>query len=246
MVYQFRMNRGSDRNDNSGKLPVYLQIAEQLSREISAGLLAEGQRLPAERQMAKDYNVTVRTLRKSLARLTETGLLARKQGSGNYIQKNENADSIYSFFRLERPQGGGLPSANLVRVDSLKKPKSLPGFGGSSFAHRFRRQRFLDGLPVAAEEIWLDQHSAAKVNEAQVSQSLYKYYKERLDVWIVRVEDWVGLSEVPQWADGLLAIAPGIRCGFIERYGWSEENKKVEYSRTWYDADAARYVSRLK
>ena len=25
-----------------------------------------------------------------------------------------------------------------------------------------------------------------------------------------------------------------------------EENKKVEYSRTWYDADAARYVSRLK
>ena len=126
MVYQFRMNRSSDRNDNSGKLPVYLQIAEQLSREISAGLLAEGQRLPAERQMAKDYNVTVRTLRKSLARLTETGLLARKQGSGNYIQKNENADSIYSFFRLERPQGGGLPSANLVRVDSLKKPKDLP------------------------------------------------------------------------------------------------------------------------
>ena len=136
------MNRFSDRNYNSGKLPVYLQIAEQLSREISAGLLAEGQRLPAERQMAKDYNVTVRTLRKSLARLTETGLLARKQGSGNYIQKNENADSIYSFFRLERPQGGGLPSANLVRVDSLKNQKVClilealllhTDFGGNAF-----------------------------------------------------------------------------------------------------------------
>ena len=100
MVYQFRMNRGSDRNDNSGKLPVYLQIAEQLSREISAGLLAEGQRLPAERQMAKDYNVTVRTLRKSLARLTETGLLTRKQGSGNYIQKNENAAVSYTHLTL--------------------------------------------------------------------------------------------------------------------------------------------------
>ena len=196
--------------------------------------------------MAKDHNVTVRTLRKALDRLTETGLLIRKQGSGNYIQKNENANSIYSFFRLERPQGGGLPSARMLRVDSIKKPAALPNFGGSSFAHRFRRQRFLDNLPVAVEEIWLDQSCADKVNEAQVSQSLYKYYKERLNVWIVRVEDWVGLSEVPQWADGLLAIAPGIRCGFIERYGWSEKNKKVEYSRTWYDADAARYVSRLK
>ncbi|GIR78460.1 MAG: hypothetical protein CM15mP80_10850 [Alphaproteobacteria bacterium] len=128
--------------------------------------------MPAERQMAKDYNVTVRTLRKSLARLTETGLLTRKQGSGNYIQKNENADSIYSFFRLERPQGGGLPSANLVRVDSLKKPKGLPDFGGSSFAHRFRRQRLLDGLPVAAEEIWLDQHSAAKVTRHSLAVTL--------------------------------------------------------------------------
>jgi GntR family transcriptional regulator len=246
MVYQLRMDSLSDRNNKSGKLPVYMQISEQLSRDISAGILAEGQRLPAERQMAKDYNVTVRTLRKSLARLTETGLLMRKQGSGNYIQKNENADSIYSFFRLERLQGGGLPSARMVRVDSLKKPADLPNFGGSSFAHRFRRQRFLDGLPVAAEEIWLDRACAAKVNAAQVSQSLYKYYKDRLDVWIVRVEDWVGLSEVPQWADGLLAKAPGIRCGYIERYGWSQDNKKVEYSRTWYDADAARYVSRLK
>ena len=246
MVYQLRMNLGSNRNDKTGKLPVYLQIAEQLSRDISAGLLAEGQRLPAERQMAKDHNVTVRTLRKSLDRLTETGLLIRKQGSGNYIQKNENANSIYSFFRLERPQGGGLPSARMLRVDSIKKPADLPNFGGSSFAHRFRRQRFLDNLPVAVEEIWLDQSCADKVNEAQVSQSLYKYYKERLNVWIVRVEDWVGLSEVPQWANSLLAKAPGMRCGYIERYGWSQDNKKVEYSRTWYDADAARYVSRLK
>ena len=246
MVYQLRMKLGSNRNDKAGKLPIYLQIAEQLSRDISAGLLAEGQRLPAERQMAKDHNVTVRTLRKALDRLTETGLLIRKQGSGNYIQKNENANSIYSFFRLERPQGGGLPSARMLRVDSIKKPAALPNFGGSSFAHRFRRQRFLDNLPVAVEEIWLDQSCADKVNEAQVSQSLYKYYKERLNVWIVRVEDWVGLSEVPQWANSLLAKAPGMRCGYIERYGWSQDNKKVEYSRTWYDADAARYVSRLK
>ena len=240
------MDKLNSQRNKLGKLPLYLQIAEQVSRDISAGLLNEGQRLPAERQMARDYNVTVRTLRKSLARLTETGLLFRKQGSGNYIRRNESAESIYSFFRLERPQGGGLPSARMVSVDSLKKPKSLPDFGESDFAHRFRRQRFLDDSPVAAEEIWLDQSCAAHVNSGQVSQSLYKYYKERLDVWIVGVEDWVGLSEVPQWASGLLSKKPGMSCGFIERYGWSRGNKKVEYSRTWYDADAARYVSRLK
>ena len=206
----------------------------------------DGQRLPAERQLARDYNVTVRTLRKSLARLTENGLLVRKQGSGNYIRRRENAESIYSFFRLERPDGGGLPSALMVSVDSLRKPDYLPDFGESTFAHRFRRQRFLDQVPVAAEEIWLDQSCTARVNPAQISQSLYKYYKERLNVWIVRAEDWVGVSEVPEWANGLVAVRSGRLCGFVERYGWSQENKKVEYSRTWYDADSARYVARLK
>ena len=77
------MDKLNSQRNKLGKLPLYLQIAEQVSRDISAGLLNEGQRLPAERQMARDYNVTVRTLRKSLARLTETGLLFRKQGSGN-------------------------------------------------------------------------------------------------------------------------------------------------------------------
>ena len=229
-----------------GKLPVYLQIAEQISREISAGLLIDGQRLPPERELALDYGVAVRTLRKSLARLTKMGLLIRKHGSGNYVRKNENSSSIYSFFRLELPQGGGFPSAQLIDANSLKKPNALPEFGHSDQGHRFRRQRFLDDIPVAAEEIWLDHSSAPHIQPAQISQSLYKFYKERLGIWIIRAEDWVGLAPLPDWADGLLSHHAGTACGFIERFGWSQDGQKVEYSRTWYDTNVARYVARIK
>jgi len=230
----------------SGKLPVYQQIAEQIAREISAGLLIDGQRLPAERQLAGDYGVTVRTLRKSLAVLTEMGLLARRQGSGNYIRKNENASSVYSFFRLERPRGGGLPSARILSVSCLEKPADLPAFGSSAFGHRFRRQRMLDTVPVAAEEIWLDLSCAGEINHTQISQSLYKFYKEQLGIWITRAEDWVGLAHWPEWAEGLLPVKAGAPCSYIERFGWSQDDKKVEYSRTWYDSNVARYVARLK
>ena len=233
-------------NISAGKLPVYQQIAEQISREISAGLLIDGQRLPSERQMAIDYGVAVRTLRKSLARLTEMGLLTRKHGSGNYIRKNENSTSIYSFFRLELPQGGGFPSAHIIDIRSLKKPDDLPEFGCSEHGHRFRRQRFLNNIPVAAEEIWLDRSSAPHIQPAQISQSLYKFYKECLGIWITRAEDWVGLSPLPDWANGLRSPHDGTACGFIERFGWSRDGQRVEYSRTWYDTNAARYVARIK
>jgi GntR family transcriptional regulator len=240
------MTTQNKQNISLGKLPVYLQIAEQISREISAGLLLDGQRLPPERQLALDFGVTVRTLRKSLDRLTKIGLLTRKQGSGNYIRKNENSGSIYSFFRLELPQGGGLPSAHIIDIASLKKPDDLPDFGQSEHGHRFRRQRFLDGIPVAAEEIWLDRSCATNIQPSQISQSLYKFYKDRLGFWIIRAEDWVGASCLPEWADGLISVRGGAVCGFIERFGWSQDEQKIEYSRTWFDTQAARYVARLK
>lgn len=229
-----------------GKLPVYLQITEQISREISAGLLVDGQRLPPERRLAREYGVTVRTLRKSLAQLTKLGLLVRKQGSGNYVQKSENSGSIYSFFRLELPQGGGLPSAQMLSVETVEKPANLPRFGKSEFAHRFQRLRFLDDIPIAIEEIWLDKSCAKKINKTQISQSLYKFYKDHLGFWIVRAEDWVGISTLPEWAKGVFPSKKNTVFGFVERFGWSQDENKVEYSRTWYDTNVARYVARLK
>ncbi len=246
MVHQFYSTYRSEAQKNSGSLPIYLQISEQIAREISAGLLVDGERLPTEREMAQNYGVAVRTLRKSLTRLTEMGLLARKQGSGNYIRKNENHASIYSFFRLELPDGGGLPSAEIISIDTLAKPADLPAFGTTDFGHRFRRLRYLDKFVAALEEIWLDGSAVARINPNFISQSLYKFYREQLGLWIVRAEDWVSLAAVPDWRDARFPIAAGEQAGFVERFGFSQEGIKVEYSRNWFDPQTVRYVARLK
>ena len=54
-------------------LPKYIQISEMLIREIAAGHLADGARLPPERDMAADLNISVGTLRKALSDLVEKG-----------------------------------------------------------------------------------------------------------------------------------------------------------------------------
>lgn len=229
-----------------GALPVYMQIAEHIARQISAGHLLADSKLPPERDMAKQYDVAVGTLRKSLAHLTKIGLLARKQGSGNYITRNEHAASLYNFFRLELPQGGGLPSARLLDVTKLKKPDELPLFGTASFAHRFRRVRYLDKTPVALEEIWLDGAYAKAIEADDVSQSLYHYYQQELDLIITKVEDSITLAPPPVWYKPSADELDMTMMGYIERFGWSQKEQKVEYSRTWFAPSRARYVSRLK
>ena len=54
MVHQFPVDTLSSDAKNLGNLPSYLQIAEQVSREISAGLLVDGERLPTERKWHSD------------------------------------------------------------------------------------------------------------------------------------------------------------------------------------------------
>lgn len=227
-----------------GDIPLHIQISEMLIREITAGLLATNERLPPERDMAARLNISVGTLRKALADLESKGMLLRKQGSGNYVRYNPKADNVYALFRLELIKGGGLPSADVLSVKKTKKPRSLPKFGESLHAHRFRRLRKLNEQNVALEEIWLDARYADVIDIESLPESLYLYYKEQLGFWITKVEDRVSVAPLPTWADAALLDASLSQFGYIERLSRDNSGDIAEYSRTWFNPITTRFVAR--
>ncbi len=229
----------------TAQLPRYLQIAEMILRDVAAGRRVDGERLPPEREMAAQFSVSVGTLRKALAELEAQGILERVQGSGNYIRSAPEAAGVYSMFRLELPEGGGLPRALVISVQDMEKPADLPAFGTADRATRIRRLRSLNDTVLAVEEIWLDA-SAGVVDPASLSESLYRYYQQALGFWITRAEDKVHVAPVPDWAPGSFPHAPGTTVGYVERMSWAEAAQPVEYSRTWFAPDRARYVQRLR
>jgi len=226
-------------------LPIYLQISESLTREIASGRYPDGSRLPPERSLAKVYGTTVRTLRKALAELEKNHMLDRVQGSGNYVRRIAEVKSIYSMFRLELPDGGGLPTAEVLGVSFGDKPANLPEFGVSKQASMIRRLRFLDDVVIGVEEIWLDA-GAGRIDASKVSDSLYHYYQQKLGFWISRAEDVVWTSIAPEWAPERFGVKPGNPTGYIERFSWAQRLEPVEFSRTWFDPAKSRYVQRLK
>lgn len=229
-----------------GALPLYQQIAELLIRDIAAGRLIDGERLPPERDMAADLGIAVGTLRQALKSLTEKGLLHRVQGSGNYIRAKADAASVYALFRLERVEGGGLPTARILSVDRCVKDPALPAFGSHPEGHRIRRLRFLSGQVAAVEEIWLDAAHADRLQAGDLLESLYLHYRQRLGIWISRAEDRIGQGALPGWAPGEFPHAPGTPLPLITRVSWAQDGQSVEASFTWYDPETVRYVARLK
>lgn len=233
-------------NQSPGSLPIYLQIVELLVRDIAAGRLIDGERLPPERDMAAKLGIAVGTLRKALAELEARGLLERLQGSGNYVRAVSDPKSIYAMFRLELIGGGGLPTAQVLSVERCDKPADLPAFGSSTQAHRIRRLRRLSGQPAAVEEIWLDASYAEHIGTEDLSESLYLFYRQRLGLWITRAEDQVGLDHVPDWAPAEFGQPAGAAVSHVLRVSEAQDGAKAEVSRSWYDHEIARYVARLK
>ena len=230
----------------SSSLPIYMQTAEMLIREVSSGRLIDGEKLPPEREMASDLGIAVGTLRKALDDLEAKGFLERVHGSGNYVRHNPDAAGVYAFFRLERLQGGGLPTADILGTERLRKPDDLPKFGQSDVAHRIRRLRRLSGMAAAMEEIWLDGRWAETIRPEDLSESLYYYYQRSLGLLIARVEDRVGVSALPDWSLPEIGLPAGASVGFVERWSRAADGETVEYSRTWFNPDRVRYVSRIK
>ncbi|MEN8892524.1 GntR family transcriptional regulator [Planktotalea arctica] len=227
-------------------LPLYVQIAELLIRDIAAGRYLDGERLPPERELADSLFTTVTTLRKALVMLEEKALLKRIQGSGNYVQTQSDVESVYAFFRVELLGGGGLPTARLLSVSKQPKPVDLPEFGASDEGYRIRRLRALSGVPCVLEEIWLDASYAPNLSEEDLPDSLYLFYREALGLWITRAEDRVSVAACPDWSPIEFAPKLGTPLAYAERISWAQDGARAEVSRNWIDTEKARYVARIK
>lgn len=229
-----------------GALPTYHRIAERLTRDIAAGRLRPGDRLPPERVMAAGHGVTVTTLRKALAVLTERGLLDRRQGSGNTILAGDTGQGAYALFKLERPEGGGLPTAELIALTRRDKPDGLPDLGSTArLAWNIRRLRSLDGVPVAIEDIWLDGRFEGALTPETVSESLYRSYRNLFGLTIAQAEDRLGTGPLPDWGAARLGHPPGAMMALARRRAFDADGRPAEVSTTWFDPDRATYVARI-
>jgi DNA-binding FadR family transcriptional regulator len=61
------------------------EIEEQLGQRIINGLLAPGDRLPAERDLCKLFGASRKSVRAALTRLERRGLITRRLGSGTFV-----------------------------------------------------------------------------------------------------------------------------------------------------------------
>lgn len=64
------------------------QIVEQLEHMLLEGSFLPGQKLPTERELAEQFDVSRPSVREALQKLEVKGLVSRKQGGGTFVRDN--------------------------------------------------------------------------------------------------------------------------------------------------------------
>ncbi|MDZ4769190.1 MAG: GntR family transcriptional regulator [Chloroflexota bacterium] len=67
-------------------IPLYEQLYNHLIESIRAGKLRAGDRLPSEKELADQFNVSRITSKKALVMLEQAGLIDRIQGKGSFLR----------------------------------------------------------------------------------------------------------------------------------------------------------------
>src|ERR687887_1898914 len=103
---------------------VYEHIVAQIERAIFDGRLQQGDKLPAERQLVREFGASRVAVREALRALEHRGLVEVRQGSaGGYFIREVDATPVVrdlsTLFRL-----GGVSPPHLAEARALLEPES--------------------------------------------------------------------------------------------------------------------------
>lgn len=231
---------------DAGRAPLYQRLQQALRGAIERQLLKAEDAIPAERELAEDFNVSRITVRKALEGLVAEGLLIRRQGAGTFVSgRVEKQFSKLTSFSEDMLARGRTPSSSwLLKAQGAVTPDEALTLGLSpgTPVYRFHRIRFADGMPMALEQSTIA--GSCLPSLAAVEASLYDALHAAGNRPVRALQRLRAVLFNEEQAKLLLMAAgdPGL---FIERRGFLDDGRTVEMTHSWYRGDAYDFVAEL-
>lgn len=102
------------RLESSG-VPIYVQLREQILRQLGAGVLAPGDQMPTMREVAVALKVDLNTVRHAYDELERSGAITLVRGRGSFVARPPAAMGI----RAQQAQADALAKQLLATAATM-------------------------------------------------------------------------------------------------------------------------------
>lgn len=222
--------------------PIYIEIHNQMRQWITNGKWEPGDKIPSERQLALQFDVSRMTARQSVNTLVADGLLERRRGAGTFVSSNKVQESLtgVSSFTETVKRSGKEPTSKLVsyyiKTASASEVEKLH-LDPYDKVLVLERIRYADGVAICFEEASIPMWAAQGLTKESISQQLYQTLEDEGILEVAYSDQTISAG----WASESVADKLGINRGDsilnLRQITYSKEDRPFEYVRSKYVGD---------
>lgn len=160
------------------------QQVEQYIKDLIKDELEQGDQIPTEYELAKQFGVSRVTVNKALTNLSNQGLITRTAGRGSFVSSIIPIGKDYNTFESFSETINKMhkkPSAKLIKYELMMakdNPTVQKALGISSpdqELHHFVRLRYADAIPMGILDTYINKALIPNFDLACLSKSFYEY-----------------------------------------------------------------------
>ena len=212
--------------------PLYVQLMDELEASIRNGVYKPGDKIMTEAEMAREYGVSLITVRKAVGSLMEKGLVVRKQGKGTFVTKpkySRNMKKLQSFTEMCE-QMGVKPGARVLEnrlIAADKKVADRLGIEPGSNVVYISRLRLADGEPVQVEKSYFPLKYAFLLEEDLNDGSMFECLKEKAGAKVASSEKMIELCRAAAEEAALMDVKKGDYLLFVKSTAYDENGEPM-------------------
>lgn len=220
-------------------MPLYFQLAEQLTAAIADGQAQPGDLFENEVAMSERLGLSRPTVRRAIHHLVDQGLLVRRRGLGTFVasrrvHRRASKGSLYEDLSIQ----GRSPSTKVLKHEIEREPRAATALDLDPDTQllALKRVRYADGEPLAIMQNWLPPRHSSITREQLESRGLYSMLRDQ-GVGSVVAHQSVSARLPTVDERGLLEISSRLPVIAVSRTAFDPTGAPVEHAEHVYRSD---------
>lgn len=223
--------------------PLYLQVKNEIMKEIKEKKLGDNTRLHSEREYVDKFNISRLTIRKAIEELQREGYIIRIPGKGTFYTDigNKSEFTHVISFTKDAKNRNLKSSSKLLFFDLINSPDSIKKklkIAKNDKLFRIKRIRYADNIPIAIQDSYIIYNNCPNLNDYDLEKnSLYEILENKFKLELAYAKNILStrISKIDEMK--LFGIKKNIAVFILKQTTYLKRGTPIEYVESIFRGD---------
>lgn len=230
--------------------PLYLQVRDMLFKRIESGAWKASEPIPSEALLAREWGVSLGTVRKALSHLEKERLLIRRQGRGTFVVDQTSGEMAVRFSNLRDLEGarilGDVLQSTVTRGSPGAEEREELQLEPNAVVLRIERIRQYADRPFMTEVVVLPEARFPSLKGREEFPPRIVVLAQENGLLLSKAREAASAVPAPRAVAHALAIAEGTPILRLVRTVYARRDLPIEWRLAFCHLVEARYIVEIE